>query len=213
MGQASPQHRLEHDPNLDLPANFADPVDAPAPEWGHGYQPAAVTVMVSPQQRPPPISPKSSTARTSSPPQDQLRDASPNPSLKEELEQENQPPQLQEPLQNKNKDFVTAYTTILSVEQRTRYKQEFNEHYTNYRKLHCILDRVSKRFTDLENKLKEQVKDSPEFKRVQSQIVSEYANNKRDMVYQNARHQFQYLHEKLAHIKMLVHEYDTTNIR
>jgi RNA polymerase II elongation factor ELL len=45
--------------------------------------------------------------------------------------------------------------------------------------------------------------------RIKSEIVEEYEKNKRDTAYQEARHNFQYLHEKLAHLKQLVHDYDT----
>ena len=43
--------------------------------------------------------------------------------------------------------------------------------------------------------------------------MAEYEKNKRDTSYQEARHNFQYLHEKLAHLKKLVHEYDTAGKR
>ena len=47
------------------------------------------------------------------------------------------------------------------------------------------------------------------FQNVKARILQEYEKNKKDVVYQEARSSFQYLHEKLAHIKKLVHEYDT----
>jgi len=192
----------------------------PPTHWGdQGYaaNPGPVVGRTSPKrQSPAPRCSPAPTARTSSPHQPD----NPTPPIKveqgesegENHENSQSQPQLQKPVDNKNKDFVTAYTTILSVEQRMKYKLEFNEHYNNYRKLHSILDRVSKRFSELENNLKLHPRDSPEFKQVQSQIVSEYAKNKGDLAYQNARHQFQYLHEKLAHIKLLVHNYDTNAV-
>jgi len=161
----------------------------------------------------PRCSPVQPTARNSSPHQtDTVKIEQGATAEADNHENSQSQPQLQKPVDNNNKDFVTAYTTILSVEQRIKYKMEFNEHYNNYRKLHSILDRVSKRFAELEDKLKLHPRDSPEFKRVQAQIVSEYAKNKQDADYQNARHQFQYLHEKLAHIKLLVHNYDTNAV-
>ena len=51
------------------------------------------------------------------------------------------------------------------------------------------------------------------FQKVQAEVMEEYAKNREDAVYQNARRQFKYLHEKLAHIKMLVHNYDTDGLR
>jgi hypothetical protein len=41
------------------------------------------------------------------------------------------------------------------------------------------------------------------------QIWEEYHASKKDTNYTRTRQEFQYLHDKLAHIKMLVHDYDT----
>jgi len=226
-GLSPPDNRLGS-PNMDLP------------DWGHHpYQSAGPVVGRSPVRHqppprrspslPPPDQPladqsRSTTADHSSPRPQQQLGGSPTCNTNKETPEstsggpDSSPdnggsPQLQQPMPNSNKDFLTAYTTILSAEQRTRYKQEFNEHYANYRTFHNILDRVSKRFAQLENSLKQQPKDSPEFKKVQAEVMEEYAKNREDAVYQNARRQFKYLHEKLAHIKMLVHNYDTDGLR
>jgi RNA polymerase II elongation factor ELL len=79
---------------------------------------------------------------------------------------------------------------------------------TNYRKLHNVLDDVSKRFSHLESKLKQATRGSEEFKIVKARIMEEYEKNKKNQEYQEARSNFQYLHEKLAHIKKLVHDFD-----
>ena len=50
------------------------------------------------------------------------------------------------------------------------------------------------------------------FQNVKARILQEYEKNKGDGVYQEARSSFQYLHEKLAHIKKLVHDYDTAKV-
>jgi len=113
---------------------------------------------------------------------------------------------------NKNMDFLVAYTPIVSVEQRVRYKSEFNQYYAKYRTLHKVLDQVSKKFAHLESRLKEAQRGSQDFKNVKARIVVEYEKNKKDQTYQEARSNFQYLHEKLAHIKKLVHDYDTNNL-
>ena len=42
-------------------------------------------------------------------------------------------------------------------------------------------------------------------------IQREYKENKQDRNYTEAKQEFQYLHEKLAHIKKLVHSYDVKN--
>ena len=57
-----------------------------------------------------------------------------------------------------------AYTTIITAEQRQKYKAEFNTYYAKYRKLHNVLDQVSKRFAHLESKLKHAQKGSEDFK-------------------------------------------------
>ena len=44
------------------------------------------------------------------------------------------------------------------------YKAEFNQYYAKYRKLHNVLDQVSKKFAHLENKLKGASRGSGEFK-------------------------------------------------
>ena len=122
----------------------------------------------------------------------------------------------------------------MSKEQRIRYKAEFNQDYATYRKLHNKLDQVSKRFAHFESKLKQHQKGSEGFKvskyiisrrlgdvtklnplmfqDVKARIYVEYERNKGDREYQDARTNFQYLHEKLAHIKKLVHDYDTAGV-
>jgi len=109
---------------------------------------------------------------------------------------------------NRNMDFITAYTSIVTLDQRQRYKADFNKSYAHYRKLHNVLDEVSRRFAHLESKLKQATRSSEEFKIVKARIMEEYEKNKKNQEYQEARSNFQYLHEKLAHIKKLVHDFD-----
>ena len=45
-----------------------------------------------------------------------------------------------------------------------KYKSEFNQYYDMYRKLHNVLDQVSKRFTSLESQLNHAPKGSEEFR-------------------------------------------------
>ena len=117
------------------------------------------------------------------------------------------------PIPNRNMDFLEAYTTIVTKEQRINYKVEFDQDYTKYRMQHKLLDKVSKRFSRLDFKLRQHQRGSEGFKDVMSQIYEEYERKKRDEGYQDARYNFQYLHEKLAHIKKLVRDYNTEIIR
>lgn len=120
--------------------------------------------------------------------------------------------QMQQLVPNRNMDFLAAYTTIVTKEQRIKYKAEFNQEYAKYRKHHNVLDQVSKRFAHLETKLKQHQRGSEGFKDVKARIYVEYERNKGNREYQDARSNFQYLHEKLAHIKKLVHDYDTAGV-
>jgi len=74
--------------------------------------------------------------------------------------------------------------------------------------LHAIVEKVSRRFAELEERLKQENTASPKYKDIKKQIVREYQQNKQDLVHQRAKRRFQYLHDKLSHIKRLVLEYD-----
>ena len=101
----------------------------------------------------------------------------------------------------------------MTKEQRIRYKVEFDQDYAKYRKHHEVLNKVTKRFARLESRLKLHQRGSEGFTDVTTRINEEYERNKGDRKYQDAKTNFQYLHEKLAHIKKLVHDYNTEIIR
>ncbi|KRT78833.1 hypothetical protein AMK59_7726, partial [Oryctes borbonicus] len=105
-------------------------------------------------------------------------------------------------------DFLITYTTIKDCEQRRRYKSDFNADYDEYKRLHGVVEKVSRRFADLKGKLKQESASSPRYKDIRRQIVSEYKQNKQDPKHQQTKRRFQYLHDKLSHIKRLVLEYD-----
>lgn len=52
-------------------------------------------------------------------------------------------------------DLCRSYRTIVSHEQRQRYKNEFNVEYNEYRALHARIEGVTRQFTVLETQLKE----------------------------------------------------------
>ncbi|KOC69561.1 RNA polymerase II elongation factor ELL [Habropoda laboriosa] len=110
-------------------------------------------------------------------------------------------------------DYLTYYTTISSAEQRRRYKAEFNADYEEYRRLHAQVAKVSKRFTQLQDRLKQEEASGnwAEYEEIRRQILQEYNETKRDPVHKETKRRFHYLHEKLSHIKRLVLEYDTQN--
>ena len=53
-------------------------------------------------------------------------------------------------------EYTHQYQRIVSSEQRSRYKEDFNSQYNEYRDLHKAIDKVSKRFAQLEDELRRQ---------------------------------------------------------
>uniref|UniRef100_A0A146MD56 RNA polymerase II elongation factor ELL n=4 Tax=Lygus hesperus TaxID=30085 RepID=A0A146MD56_LYGHE len=111
--------------------------------------------------------------------------------------------------QNVLPKYMMDYTTIRDVVQRRKYKEDFNNNYKEYRQLHAMVEKVSKRFTQLDEKLKREERGSEGWQRIKDQIMREYEENKRNVKHQDARRRFQYLHEKLSYIKKLVLDYDS----
>ncbi|CAH0553613.1 unnamed protein product [Brassicogethes aeneus] len=131
------------------------------------------------------------------------------------------PADLDQPRNNKTQrkieeeefpDYETDFTPIQSIEQRRRYKAEFNADYAEYRNLHEVVEEVSQKFKQLQERLKQVRETSPEYKQLKNQITKEYQKNKSDAAHQRASKRFYYLYGKLSHIKRLVYEYDQ-NVR
>lgn len=104
--------------------------------------------------------------------------------------------------------YKTKFVPIESSEQRRVYKAEFNKDYNRYMFLHTQVDRVSRRFAKLQRQLKHTPETSPEYASLKKMIVLEYQKTN-DSQYKRHQEEFNYLHKKLAHIKKLVHDYDT----
>lgn len=108
---------------------------------------------------------------------------------------------------NPSYDF-SKFTPIMSIDQRRQYKTEFDNDFAEYRKMHADLEVVSKRFTELSERLKNE-KNYDRRKEIKSLIFNEYQNNQKKN-HQEKKQKFHYLHQKLSHIKRLVHDYDMT---
>uniref|UniRef100_A0A3Q0SPH1 OCEL domain-containing protein n=1 Tax=Amphilophus citrinellus TaxID=61819 RepID=A0A3Q0SPH1_AMPCI len=101
------------------------------------------------------------------------------------------------------------YTVIYSHEQRQSYKQDFNKEYDEYRDLHSRIDSVTQQFMDLDTQLKQLHHESHKYKTVRNQILQEYRKIKKcNPNYSHDKVRCEYLHNKLAHIKKLISEYD-----
>lgn len=122
--------------------------------------------------------------------------------------QDTSPPPPKHPPPSDLPKYLIDYTTIKDVDQRRKYKEDFNANYTEYKYLHSLVEQVSKKFTLLQEQLKKEERGSEGWQRIKDQIMKEYEENNRNTRHQDAKKRFQYLHEKLSHIKRLVREYD-----
>ena len=61
-------------------------------------------------------------------------------------------------------DFRKEYTQIHDRDTRKRYKLEFGKNYNRYRELHCKIEKVSRRFADLELQLRRKPEGSESYK-------------------------------------------------
>ncbi|XP_029174532.1 RNA polymerase II elongation factor Ell [Nylanderia fulva] len=109
-------------------------------------------------------------------------------------------------------DYLTYYTTISSTKQKRRYKEEFYANYDEYRVLHSKITKTAERFRYLQNQLEKHKASGSvsEQEATSKQIVREYNETKQNREYQQLKKRFEYLHEKLSHIKQLIIDYETT---
>ncbi|XP_058805746.1 RNA polymerase II elongation factor Ell [Phymastichus coffea] len=101
-------------------------------------------------------------------------------------------------------DYLNTYTPILNLEQKAKYKADFFAYYKDYTQLHLQVCEISKYFIHLEAELKKTLEagDAYEYEQTKLEIFSEYARTR------NVKARFDYLHDKLGHIKQLVMDYD-----
>uniref|UniRef100_A0A8C3ANB6 OCEL domain-containing protein n=1 Tax=Cyclopterus lumpus TaxID=8103 RepID=A0A8C3ANB6_CYCLU len=101
------------------------------------------------------------------------------------------------------------YAAISSPVQRQRYKLDFNTEYSEYRDLHARIDGVTRQFMELDTQLKRLHHESHKYKTVRNQILQEYRKIKKSNPnYNQDKTRCEHLHNKLAHIKKLISEYD-----
>lgn len=107
-------------------------------------------------------------------------------------------------------DFVKQFTRITTVEQRRRYKTEFDNEYKEYRRLHGVLENASRKFAQYEEDLLHEPRETQRYKEIKMKILKEYDKSIKNVKFQQDKERFNYLHKKLSHIKLLVRDYDTT---
>ncbi|KAI9547673.1 hypothetical protein NQZ68_014939 [Dissostichus eleginoides] len=106
-------------------------------------------------------------------------------------------------------DYLSKYMVIGSPEQRQKYKTDFNAEYSEYRGLHARIEGITRQFTVLDNELKQLNQGTDKYKTIHNQILQEYHKIKKtNPNYSQEKNRCEYLHNKLAHIKRLIAEYD-----
>lgn len=106
-------------------------------------------------------------------------------------------------------DYMANYTVVVSVDQRQRYKDDFNAEYDEYRSLHARVEGITRRFTQLDAQCRRLPPGSKEFLEAHEEVLQEYKKVKQhNPNYYEDRQRCEYLHNKLAHIKRLIADFD-----
>ncbi|XP_075061383.1 RNA polymerase II elongation factor ELL isoform X2 [Mixophyes fleayi] len=96
-------------------------------------------------------------------------------------------------------DYILKYAVISSQEQRQSFKNDFNAEYNEYRDLYSRIERITSRFTQLDSQLKQL-----------SPGTEDYKSNPK---YSEEKNRCEYLHNKLAHIKKQIAQYDQQQVQ
>ncbi|XP_060617793.1 RNA polymerase II elongation factor ELL2 [Anolis sagrei] len=106
-------------------------------------------------------------------------------------------------------DYFVKYIAIVSYEQRQSYKEDFNAEYDEYRTLHARVESVTRRFMKLDAQRKLVSPGSKEYQILHEEVFKEYRKIKQSSPnYNEEKCRCEYLHNKLAHIKRLIGEFD-----
>lgn len=106
-------------------------------------------------------------------------------------------------------DYIAKYTAVISMDQRQRFKDDFNAEYDEYRILHAHVESITRRFTQLDTQCRRLVPGTKEYQEVHEQVLQEYKNIKQHSPkYYEEKQRCEYLHNKLAHIKRLIADFD-----
>uniref|UniRef100_A0AAY5F4K6 OCEL domain-containing protein n=1 Tax=Electrophorus electricus TaxID=8005 RepID=A0AAY5F4K6_ELEEL len=101
------------------------------------------------------------------------------------------------------------YTAVVSVDQRQRYKDDFNAEYDEYRVLHARMENITRRFTRLDAQCRRLLPGTKEYQEVHEEVLQEYKKVKQhNPNYHAEKQRCEYLHNKLAHIKRLIADFD-----
>ncbi|XP_026203383.1 RNA polymerase II elongation factor ELL2 [Anabas testudineus] len=106
-------------------------------------------------------------------------------------------------------DYAVKYMPLVSIDQRQRYKDDFNAEYDEYRLLHARVESITRHFTQLDSQCRKLAPGTKEYQKVQEEVLREYKKIKRHSPnYHEEKQRCEYLHNKLAHIKRLIADFD-----
>ena len=107
---------------------------------------------------------------------------------------------------NKSRDFLTEFTCIETEEQKQEYKELYSKGLAVYREQYQVIDSYNQLSEQLAKKLKAaRVKeDQAKMEKVKEVVRRRFKEMQEDARCQAALANFQQLHEKLSHIRMLV---------
>ncbi|KAB5549249.1 hypothetical protein PHYPO_G00065250 [Pangasianodon hypophthalmus] len=106
-------------------------------------------------------------------------------------------------------EYIAKYTAVVSMDQRQRYKDAFNAEYDEYRTLHARVENITRRFTQLDAQCRRLLPGTKEYQEVHEEVLQEYKKVKQhNPNYHEEKQRCEYLHNKLAHIKRLIADFD-----
>ena len=107
---------------------------------------------------------------------------------------------------NKNKDFLAKFTAIETEEQKKEYKELYRKGLAMYREQYQVIDSYNVVSEQLAKKLKaaKAKEDLVKVEKVKEMVRKKYKEMQEDARCQEALSNFQHLHEKLSHLRMLV---------
>ncbi|XP_035634609.1 RNA polymerase II elongation factor ELL2-like isoform X1 [Oncorhynchus keta] len=106
-------------------------------------------------------------------------------------------------------DYISKYTAVVSMDQRQTYKDEFNAEYEEYRVLHTRVENITRRFHHLDTESRRLPPGTKEYQEVHEEVLQEYNKMRQHSPnYQVEKQRCEYLHNKLAHIKRLIADFD-----
>ncbi|KAM3655913.1 RNA polymerase II elongation factor ELL2-like [Ammospiza maritima maritima] len=106
-------------------------------------------------------------------------------------------------------DYLRKYVAIVSLEQRQRYKDDFNAEYDEYRNLHSQIEKITKKFRQFQEQWKCLTPGSESHQALHHRILADYQQLQQGSPsYSEMKSRCLYLHNKLAHIQSRISEFD-----